>query len=221
MRALFIALLLAVALPAHADEPRTKIDNIEPLLAEIGRARREVKTLRASFTQERRIKLLATSVKSRGELTFAAPDRLRWDLAPPDDIVYFIGPEGLSYKTKSSSATMPAGGGNIARALADVRALLAGDLGALRERYLLTASRSPNDLEVSGTAKDAKASVRGFTLTLTPNGVVPLRARLTEGAERKGNANANAAAAASSDTIDLIFSNVVTNGPVDSARLKP
>ena len=182
---------------------------LDALLGDIAVARKNVKTLRAAFTQERRITLLSTTVKSRGELTFAAPDRLRWDLAPPDDIVYFVGPEGLSYRSKTSSATVPAAGANVARALGDLRALLTGDLGALRERYLLTGSRSVTDVEIAGTAKDPSkkgASVRAFTLVLDKGLVVPLRARLLEGPK---------------DSIDLVFSNVVVNAPVDPARLRP
>jgi outer membrane lipoprotein-sorting protein len=204
-----------VAGPARADEAtdagasaREKLEGskLDAALGEISRARKDVKTLRAAFTQERRITLLATSVKSRGELTFAAPERLRWDLAPPDDIVYFVGPEGLSYKTKSSSATVPASGANVARALGDLRALLTGDLGALRERYVLSGSRSAADVEIAGTAKDKAASVKAFTLVLEKGLVHPIRARLVEG---------------KNDSIELTFSNVVVNGPVDAARLRP
>jgi outer membrane lipoprotein-sorting protein len=204
----------SVSTTARADEDagapaRERLEGakLDALLGDIAQARKNVKTLRAAFTQERRITLLAATVKSRGELMFAAPDRLRWDLSAPDDIVYFVGPEGLSYKTKSSSATMPAGGANVARALGDLRALLTGDLSALRERYVLTASRGPADVEIAGTAKDsAKASVRAFTLVLDKALTVPLRARLIEG---------------KSDSIDLTFSNVVLNAPIDPARLRP
>jgi len=187
--------------------PRERLDpaKLDLLLADIARARKTVKTLRADFTQERRITLLATSVKSRGELTFAAPDRLRWDLAPPDDVVYFVGPEGLSYKTKASSSTVPASGANVARALGDLRALLTGDLVSLRDRYVLAATRSPADVEITGGAKDQGASVRSFTLLLDKGLVIPLRSRLVEG---------------KSDSIDLVFSNVVLNAPVDPARLR-
>ncbi|MBX3218149.1 MAG: outer membrane lipoprotein carrier protein LolA, partial [Labilithrix sp.] len=153
-----------------------------------------------------RIRLLSTSVKSRGELSFGAGERLRWDLAPPDDVVYFIGPEGLSYKTKSSTATVPARGANVARALGDLRALLTGDLTPLRDRYTLAASRGGRDVEVSGIAKDKGASVKSFTLVLDRNLVVPLRSTLIEG---------------KSDSVDLVFSNVVVDGPVDPARLRP
>jgi len=94
----------------------------------------------------------------------------------------------------------------VARALGDVRALLTGDLAALRERYTLAASRSATDVEISGAAKDKNASVRSFTLVLDKGLVVPIRSRLIEG---------------KSDSIDLVFSNVVVNGPVDAARLRP
>jgi len=134
------------------------------------------------------------------------PDRLRWDLAAPDDIVYFVGPEGLSYKTKTSSATVPARAANVARGLGDLRALLTGDLGALRDRYTLAGARGPNDVEVTGVAKDRNASVRSFALVLDKGLVVPVRARLLEG---------------KSDSVEITFSNVVVNAPLDPARLKP
>jgi outer membrane lipoprotein-sorting protein len=195
--------------PADAGAPsREKLEGekLDALLADIARARKDVRTLHAAFTQERRIALLATSVKSRGELTCSTPDRLRWDLAPPDDVVYFVGPEGLSYKTKSSSATVPASGANVARALGDLRALLTGDLASLRDRYVLEGARGSDGVEISGTAKDKKASVRAFTLVLDRGLVLPVRARLLEG---------------KSDSIDLVFSKVVVNGPVDPARMRP
>ncbi len=193
---------------AAAPEARESLagPKLDALLTDIAKARKGMKTLRAAFTQERRIRLLSTSVKSRGELSFGAGERLRWDLAPPDDVVYFIGPEGLSYKTKSSTATVPARGANVARALGDLRALLTGDLTSLRDRYTLAASRGERDVEVSGIAKDKGASVKSFTLVLDRSLVVPLRSTLIEG---------------KNDRIDLVFSNVVVDGPIDPARLRP
>ncbi len=192
--------------PAREKLERPKLDAV---LADVTRARKEVKTIRAHFTQERKISLLATSVKSSGELTCVTPDRLRWDLAPPDAVTYFVGPEGLSYRTKSGAATVPANGANVGRALGDLRALLTGDLGALRERYVLDGSRgTAGDVEIRGTAKDAKdvKSIRAFTLVLDKALVVPQRARLYEG---------------KADNIDLVFSSVVLNAPVDPAQLRP
>ena len=218
---LLVANLLSCALTctldAIADDVRPAPDagsareelvgpRLDALLADIARARRDVRTLRASFTQERRITLLHTSVTSHGELLFAAPGRLRWYLAPPDDVTYFVGPEGMAYKTKSSSAAVPAAGANVGKALSDLRALLAGDLVPLRERYELSASRTGTDVEVSGVAKDPKASVRSFTIVLEPTLVIVTRARLVE---------------SKTDGIELKFANVTVNVPVDPALLKP
>lgn len=181
-------------------------EKLEGLLGDIAKARKTTRTLAASFTQERKLALLATSVKSTGTLAFLAPDRLRWELLPPDDVVYWIGPEGLSYRTRTSRATVPAAGANVARALADVRALLTGDVKSLEQRYVLSGSRGASDVEIRGTARDPKASTRAFTLVLDKELVRPVKARLLEG---------------KSDTIDLVFSNVVIDGPVDPKTMRP
>lgn len=182
-------------------------EKVEALLADVTRARAKLTSLRSSFTQERKLALLATTVKSTGALAYAAPDRLRWELLAPDDVVYWVGPEGLSYRTKSSRATVPSAGANVARALADVRAMLTGDVKALSTRYALTAARGASDVELRGTARDPKAtSVRAFTLVLDKDLVRPVRARLLEG---------------KSDTIDLVFTNVQLDVPVDPAQMRP
>jgi outer membrane lipoprotein-sorting protein len=195
----------AVPAPAAARE-KLEGANLDALLADIAKARKGVRTLRAGFTQERKLTLLATTVKSTGELAFVAPDRLRWELAPPDDIVYLIGPEGLSYRTRSSKATVPASGANIAKALADLRALRGGDLALLRDRYVLSGSRGPGDVEIAGAAKDRTASVRAFTLVLDKTLVLPVKAKLIEG---------------KSDAIEITFANAQVNVPIDPATMKP
>lgn len=182
-------------------------DDADQFLGDVARARKTVRTMRASLTQERVMKLLATSIKSTGQFAFVAPDRLRWELAPPDDVVYWIGPEGLSYRTRSSQATVPAGSANVARALGDLRALLGGDLAALRDRYALSGSRGADSATVLGTAKDPKAgSVRAFSLTLDRTLTLPLKARLVEG---------------KADAIDIAFAGAAVNVPIDPASMKP
>jgi Outer membrane lipoprotein carrier protein LolA len=199
--------LAALGLGAVALSRDAEATPLDPLLTEITNARKTLRTLRGSFSQVRAMTLLATSIKSSGQLAFVAPDRLRWELGPPDDVVYWIGPEGLSYRTSSSKATVPSGGGNVVRALADLRALLTGDLGSLKERYLLSgAKNTAGEATIDGTAKDKTASVRAFSLTLDKSLVVPLKARLVEG---------------KADTIDIAFTSAVVNQPVDPAMMKP
>lgn len=197
---LVLAGSMLVARRASAD------DGLDALLRDVREARKDLRTLTAGFTQERRLSLLATSVVSTGTLAYVAPDRLRWALGPPDDVVYFIGPEGLSYRTRSSKATAPPRGAPVAAALADIRALLGGDLGALRERYVLGGSRGDGTAEIIGSAKDPKASVKSFSLVLDETLRLPVKARLVEGKR---------------DTIDITFKDAKVNVPVDPAGMKP
>lgn len=176
------------------------------LLSAVANARAGVTTLRSNFTQERTMRLLATRVTSKGTLTFVAPDRLRWELAAPDDVVYWVGPEGLSFRTRSSKATMPKADAKVARGLTDLRALLGGDLRTLGERYVLRGARGSEDVEIAGTAKDPKASIQGFSLVLDKGLVLPRRARLLEG---------------KSDTVEITFANGAVNGPVDPRTMRP
>lgn len=195
------SLLLGATLALSA-----RADDVDTVLADIKKARSGTRTLVATFTQERKLSLLATSVKSTGRLAFVAPERLRWELSPPDDIVYFIGPEGLSYKSKSGKATASPQSAQVMRALADLRAILTGDLGQLRTRHDLSVSRAGDETTIAGTAKEKNATVRAFTLVLGKDLVAPVRTQLVEG---------------KSDTIDLVFGNAQLNVPVDPATMRP
>ena len=124
---------------AWADEPDAcSPERLNQALADIARARAAVTTLTGPFTQERTIGLLAAKVRSTGTLTLVRPDRLRWELGPPDDVVYWVTPDGLAYKSRTGRGRVPAANQKIAAALDDLRILLGGDLGALRGRYDLT-----------------------------------------------------------------------------------
>jgi outer membrane lipoprotein-sorting protein len=116
-----------------------RADEVKDTLDEITRARVSLKTLVGSFTQERTIGLLATSVKSEGEMTLVRPDRLRWELKAPDAITYWIAPEGFAFATKSGGGGVGKGAaGRFGAVLADMMILLGGDLESLRARYDLS-----------------------------------------------------------------------------------
>lgn len=196
----------APAADAGASGEKLEGAKLDALLGDIATARKKLRSLKANFTQERKMVLLAATVKSSGNMTQVGADRLRWELGAPDDVVYWVGPEGLSYRTKSSKATLPESSAKVARGLSDLRALLGGDLGALRERYRLDAVRSDGEVTIHGAAKDAAATIRGFTLVLAKDLVSPRRARLQEG---------------KSDTVDIAFSGVVLDAAVDPALMRP
>jgi outer membrane lipoprotein-sorting protein len=198
-RAFLVASTLALTVRAD--------DGLDALLADIATARKSMRSLRADLEQKRTITLMATTIASKGRMTYLAPDRLRWELFPPDGVVYFVGPEGLAYRTSSSSASVPAQGANVGKALTDLRALVGGDLAALKDRYTLSGSRSDTEAKIEGVAKDPKASsVRAFTLVLDKTLTLPVRAKLTEG---------------KSDAIDVTFTNAQANVDVDPKTMRP
>lgn len=171
----------AVSRLAHASE-------LDDALAEIKAARASLKTMKGPFTQERSIGLLATKVRSTGTLTMVRPDRLRWELAPPDDVIYWVGPEGFSYKNARGKGHLPAAAGRLASAMEDVRLILGGDIDRLQKRYELTlASKTPDEVSFVAIPKPAAADIRmqKILFSLGKDRSTPTRATLVEGAKDK------------------------------------
>src|ERR1019366_4619367 len=94
---------------------------------------------------------------SVGSLTLVRPDRLRWELAPPDAVTFWIGPEGLAYRSPHGQGSMPASSARIAASLQDLHALLGGDLSRLAERWSLAVLRD----DTSGVEIEAHARAAG------------------------------------------------------------
>lgn len=140
-----------------------RADEVSDVLAEITKARAGLETLVGPFVQERTIGLLATSVKSNGHMTMVRPDRLRWELEPPDAITYWVGPEGFSFATPRGAANVgKAAAGRFGAVLADLMTLMGGDLEKLRARYELSVP-SKNDgitLRAAPKAEDIKKIVK-------------------------------------------------------------
>jgi outer membrane lipoprotein-sorting protein len=131
-----------------------RADEVSAALAEITKARATVKTLVAPFTQERTIGLLATAVKSSGEMTLVLPDRLRWELKPPDSITYWITPEGFGFATpKGAAGAGRSAAGRFGAVLSDLLILLGGDLEKLRARYDLSIPSRKEGLTLAATPR--------------------------------------------------------------------
>jgi hypothetical protein len=182
--------------------------DVEDLLARVARARASMRTLAGPFTQTRTIGLLATQVRSSGTLVLVRPDRLRWSLAAPDDVTFWVTPEGLAYKSANGQGRMPSAGGHVAGALDDLRTLLAGDLSKLGQRWELRVSHdAPDGAEFEATAKTQNVgSVRSFKLGLAPDLVRPTRTTLVEGPK---------------DRTVIDFGALTVNGAVDDAAMRP
>src|SRR5688500_17131498 len=92
-------LAAAAAATGLAPFPRVAVARAEGFSpALITKAREGLKTVTARFAQTRTVGLLAADVNSKGAMTIVRPDRLRWDLEPPDAVTYWIGPEGIAYR---------------------------------------------------------------------------------------------------------------------------
>ena len=193
---------LAVGSPARADE-------VSEALAGIARARGAIKTLTVPFTQERTIGLLASTVKSEGELTMVRPDRLRWELKAPDAVTYWITPEGFSYATASGGASVgKAAAARFAAVLGDLTALIGGDLESLRKRYDLAVPSKSDGIVLLATprAEDVKKHVKSLELVTTPD-LSGLRRITIE--EKNG------------DRSVITFGKAVRDAAVDPAKMAP
>jgi hypothetical protein len=200
---------------ARADgEPVTA--EMETLLKEIAQARAGLRTLVGPFTQERTIGLLSAKIRSTGTLTLVRPDRLRWELAPPDDVVYWIGPEGVAYRSAHGQGRLPMTSGRIAAALDDIRVLLGGDLSKLRTRYdlRLVSREAPREAsgELGGPVFEATprpgsgTKVDRLTFALAPDLVSPRRATMIEGPK---------------DKTEIVFGALARDATVDPGRMRP
>jgi hypothetical protein len=183
-------------------------DRLERTLADIARARSGLRSLSGPFTQERSIGLLAAKVRSAGVVTLVRPDRLRWELAPPDDVVYWVTPEGLAYRGAGGRGRVPAGSQKLALALVDLRTMLGGDVAALRGRYVIRGTcRGDGTVELRAVPRDAAtAPFQELRFRLTADLVAPATATIVEGPR---------------DRTDITFGLLVANGPVPDIAMDP
>ena len=197
------AVLVIPAVPRDA-----RADALDDVLAKVARARASLKTLVGPFTQTRRIGLLASEVRSTGTLTLVRPDRLRWELSPPDDIVYWILPEGLAYKSKNGQGRVQGGAGaKVAAALDDLRILLSGDLGLLRARYdMKLVTNDATGVAFEATPKNKMPHMERLAFALAPDLVRPTRAVIVETAK---------------DRTDIAFGALEKDVGVDPSKMRP
>jgi outer membrane lipoprotein-sorting protein len=122
----------------------------------------------APFTQDRQIGLLASTIKSDGELTLVLPDRLRWELKPPDGITYWITPQGFAFATASGSASAgKSAAGKFGDVLGDLMTLLSGDLNKLRARYDFSVPSKSGDIVLVAIPKIPSIAKQVKRLELT------------------------------------------------------
>jgi hypothetical protein len=178
----------------------SRADATGDLLHRIAEARAPVRTLQGPFTQTRAIGLLAADVHSHGTMALVRPDRLRWQLDPPDDVTFFVGPSGLSYRSAHGSGSVPEASAKVAAALDDMRTLLGGNLEHLEQRWALKVVREDGaGAEIEAVPKDPGVALRSMRFALGPDLVRPTRAVLVESAH---------------DRTTIEFGELVVNAPV-------
>lgn len=153
-------------------------DAIDDKLAAITRARSNAKTLTGPFTQVATVGLLRSQIQSSGTMYLQYPNRLRWELGPPDSITYWVAPEGLAYRGLHGGGRIPAN--TVEQADVDaLRAMLGGNVSTLRTRFDVREATS-----VSGgpafecTPKQADARLKKLTFELDPDLVRPKTATI-------------------------------------------
>jgi hypothetical protein len=178
------------------------------LVTRIAKARAGVRSFHAAFTQVRAIGLLAAEVRSRGRMILVRPDRLRWDLDPPDAVTFWIGPEGASYRSPNGHGKLADPSVRLSGALDDVRSILGGNLERLEARWRLRLLRDDADgVEVEATAIDSRRGAPSKVLfALAADLVRPTRLVLSTSPH---------------DTTAIEFTSVVLNDPVDASFAAP
>lgn len=196
-----------------ATRPALAAGPVTDLLGRIAKARAPVRTLQGPFTQTRTIGLLSTDVRSTGSLTLVRPDSLRWRLDPPDDITFWVGSEGVAYRSAHGHGRLPATNGRMASALRDLHELLGGDPSRLADRWSITVLRDDAtgaQIQALPLASDASALdsavARRLELVLAADLVRPTRVLLAQGDH---------------DRTAIVFGDLAINAPVDESSMRP
>jgi hypothetical protein len=194
----------------------------DALLARIAKARAALRTLVGPFTQTRTIGLLSTDVRSTGTVALLMPDRLRWRLDPPDDVTFWIGPEGLAYRSAHGQGRVPKATARAASAMQDLHALLGGDVAKLSERWALKILRDDaTGVELEAELRSGVSPQTGLPVappggpppgpqqmrfSLAPDLVRPTHVLLVEGEH---------------DRTVIDFGTLVIDGPLDETSMRP
>lgn len=208
LRRSFLMGAIAAALIASLSA-ESRADDVADTFAEIKKAREKVKTLVASFTQERTIGLLSSTVKSEGEMTLVRPDKLRWELKSPDAVVYYITPAGFAFSTAN-------GGANVSKTaakkfgdvLSDLLIFMGGDLDKLKERYDFTVPSKKDGVTLKAVPKseEVKKIIKSLEISVASDLWTVKKITIEE---------------KSGDKSVITFTKVTKDAKVDDAKMKP
>ena len=133
-----LAALVAIAVPARAEPARTAADPCGRGLPGVVGGFRQIKSLRATFVEEKHIALLARPLVTRGSIFYRAPaDLIRRTVAPRPSAVWLHGAR-LRLRDDSGEKEMDLGRWGPAQSLVDSYLhVLGGDLDWLKAHYTI------------------------------------------------------------------------------------
>lgn len=204
----FLLSTLVLAAGALASVP-ARADDVADTFAEIKKAREKVKTLVATFTQERTIGLLSSTVKSEGEMTLVRPDKLRWELKSPDAVTYWITPEGFAFSTANGAANVSkTAAKKFGDVLNDLLVFMGGDLDTLKSRYDFTVPSKKDGVTLRAIPKteEVKKIVKSLEISVGADLWTVKKITIEE---------------KSGDKSVITFTKVTKDTKVDDAKMKP
>ena len=204
----FLLSTLALAATFTLDLP-ARADDVSDTFAEIKKAREKVKTLVGTFTQERTIGLLSSTVKSEGEMTLVRPDKLRWELKSPDAVTYWITPEGFAFSTANGAANVSkTAAKKFGDVLNDLLVFMGGDLDTLKSRYDFTVPSKKDGVTLRAIPKteEVKKIVKSLEISVGADLWTVKKITIEE---------------KSGDKSVITFTKVTKDAKVDDAKMKP
>jgi outer membrane lipoprotein-sorting protein len=184
--------------------------DVDEVLDKITEARKEIRTLQARFDQKRVISLLASEVNSNGKLALVRKSqRLRWDLNPPDEVTYWIGPDGIAMKNKDGVTKIPKSSATkFAAVLDDLMVMLGGDVKKLKDRYEISAEESEGKVYMTfvPSADDVKKHISRLEVVVSSDYALVRRVIITE---------------TNDDSSTIAFRKYKKNKSIEDSHMKP
>jgi len=177
-------------------------------MSAIHRARQRLRSLDATFTQERNLSLLDTTVTSKGRLRFSGA-ALRWDIDAPDEITYWIGKGLVSYRSPSSKGqVVTRNAGATGLVMDDLLVALTGDLRQLSSRHQVVCEQRDGLVHIRVRPADSSShsAFRQIQLSVASDLISPRQILIEE---------------SESDRIRIQFDSLRINVPIDATQLSP
>jgi outer membrane lipoprotein-sorting protein len=194
-----LAVVAALALVAATD-PKT-----EKLLAELGRASAEVRTLRAQFVQEKHVTIVRDVLRSSGTFLLDKSGRIAWSVTEPDPVRVVIRKDGVFAGGKPVAGDGAAVSVSALPMVEGMSGIFAGLSPKTAEAFDVK-PLGENRLRLEPRARELARWIAAIEITLDAKTKTPARVKLEE---------------PGGDVTDIVCSDVVVNPKLDDAAFAP